>query len=134
MYIPAALYTLLTVQTLTVFHEDLNSELGQMMEFPGALPRRPWSAPSFCCATNCSCHAQNCLSRAEARCFSSPDAVDPVGGPLPAGARCSHGHMHFPAASCLQLFCQYSNAFSRVIGSISFGFFLLSSMYNGKGF
>lgn len=55
------------------------------------------------------------------------------GGPSLQG-RCSYGRMHFPAASCPQLLCQYSNAFSRVIGSISFGLFSLSPMYNGKGF
>lgn len=50
-------FILLTVQTLPVFHADFRNELGKDDVIPSGLRR----APSFCCATSRSCHAQNCL-------------------------------------------------------------------------
>lgn len=83
MYIPAALYTAHCTNAYR-FPQGLEYLAGTDDVIPRGSQRLPWRAPSFCCAISCSCHAQNCLSRAEARCSSSPEATDPW-GPLPAG-------------------------------------------------
>lgn len=122
----------LTVQTLTVSHEDLNHELGQRGHPRGsaaASPRAPPPAPRRVVAAV----LRIAFSRAEARCFLSPDARDPVGG-LPQGPAGPLGTYAFPPPRRVSAFCRYSNAFSRVVGSVSSGLFASPPVYNGKGF
>lgn len=120
-YSPAALYT--APCTNAPFSARTPTRAGR----DDVAPRGPAAGPGGArclLARSCSCHAQNCLRelRPGARACRHPG---------PAGRRpCRRMH----PSSCLQLLCQYSNAFSRVIGSLGFGFFFFSPVYNGKGF
>lgn len=110
-------------------------EPGKMTDLPGPCGARPGERPLSVVRLVVAAVLRIAFSRAEARCFSVTRCHIHRRGPgLPGGPCRSCGRMRFPAAMCPQLLCQYSNAFSRVIASISSGFFSLSPMYNGKGF